>query len=257
MELPVCVMLWIGDRLSPVERACMRSVMRQGHRLVLYVYDAVEGVPEGVELADAEDILPREAIVHHHSGSVALFSDRFRFEIMRRSLGLWLDADAYLIKPLSIDPDRHFLAYCEPGEIGAGVMYLPPDSPIIPPVLHLFEAPFIPDWMRLRDRIKAHWRQARTGQISIGDMPWGVAGPMALKALARRHGLMDQILPAEVLYPWHWHDAAWIFDPTQSLDRHITPATRALHMYNYVISSRKWEAAPEGSFMHRMQQEAA
>lgn len=257
MDLPVCVMLWIGDRLSPVERACMRSVLRQGHRLVLYAYDAVQGVPEGVELADAADILPRETIIRHQSGSVALFSDRFRFEIMRRSLGLWLDADAYLVQPLEIDPTRHYLAFCEPGVIGAGVMYLPAESPMIAPVLRLFESPYIPEWMRLRDRIRAYWRKSRTGHISIGDMPWGVAGPMALKGLARRHGLMDQIMPTTVLYPWHWRQADWIFDPARSVDEFVTPATRALHFYNFVISDRKWDAAAPGSFMHRLQQEAA
>lgn len=235
----------------------MRSVLRQGHRLVLYAYDELPGVPEGVELADAASILPRETIVRHSSGSVALFSDRFRFEIMRQSLGLWLDADAYLVKPLHVRPDQHYFAYCEPGNLGAGVLYLPANSPIIDPVLRLFEDPFIPDWMRLRDQIRAYWRKFRQGHISIGDMPWGVAGPLALKALAQRNGLMDQAMPSDVLYPWHWHDADWIFDPAKSLDIHVTPATRALHMYNFVISSRKTEPARPGSFMYRLQQEGA
>jgi hypothetical protein len=250
-------MLWIGDRLSAVERACMRSVTRQGHRLVLYTYDPVEGVPEGVECADASTILPRETIVRHSSGSVALFSDRFRFELMRRGLGLWLDADAYLVAPLTIDPDRHFFAYCEPGAIGSGVLYLPQSSPIIAPVLALFEAPYIPDWMLKRDWLRAHWRRLRAGKIVLGDLPWGVAGPMAINALARRNGLIEQVLPSEVLYPWHWRQADWIFDPERSLDAFVRPETRALHMYNYVIASRKDLPAPQGSFMHRLQQEGA
>src|SRR5690349_7920416 len=34
-----CVTLWIGESLGAVERACLRSVLRQGHSLALYCYD--------------------------------------------------------------------------------------------------------------------------------------------------------------------------------------------------------------------------
>ncbi|WAC24061.1 hypothetical protein [Blastomonas sp. SL216] len=257
MDLPVCVMLWIGDALSAVERACIRSVLRQGHRLVLYTYDDLKGVPEGVELADAASVLPRETIIRHKSGSVSLFSDRFRFEIMRQSLGVWLDSDAYLIKPLHIEQDKHFFAFCEPGYVGQGVLYMPPDSPVIEPLLRLFEQPYIPDWLRKRDRIRAYWRKFRQGHINLGDMPWGVGGPMGLTALVQRHGLMDQVMPPDVHYPWDWQVADWIFDPARSLEEHITPATQALHLYNTMIASRKNEPAQPGSFMHRLQQEGA
>src|SRR3712207_7292675 len=46
-------------------RACLRSALRQGHPLTLYCYDAPDGVPEGVELADAGSIVPRSRVIRH------------------------------------------------------------------------------------------------------------------------------------------------------------------------------------------------
>ena len=56
-----CVTLWIGDHLGRVERACIRSVARH-HKVALYAYDYVRGVPDEVELRDASAILPYETV---------------------------------------------------------------------------------------------------------------------------------------------------------------------------------------------------
>jgi hypothetical protein len=250
-------MLWIGERLSAVERACMRSVLAQGHRLTLYSYDPVAGVPNGVEQADAEAILPRNAIIAHRSGSLALFSDHFRFELQRRGLGIWLDCDVYLLAPLRPTPDGTLLGWLDPDTIGAGVLALPPHSPLIAPVLRLFEAPYVPDWLRWPDRLRAHLRRWHRGEVELAELPWGVAGPLALTALARRHGLAELALPSAVLYPWSWQQADWIFDPARSLAEFVTPETRAVHLYNYLIADRKELPALPGSFLARLQEEGA
>lgn len=255
--LPRCVMLWIGERLGPVERACIRSVLRQGHALTLYHYGALDGVPNGVELADAATILPENTIVTHRSGSFALFSDRFRFELQRRGAGVWVDADVYLLAPLRIGPDGHLFGWSEPTNLGAGVLALPPDSPLIPPVLRLFEQPYIPDWLRLADRVRAHWRRRRTGEVDLRHLPWGVAGPLALTALARRFGVLGMAQSSEVLYPYGWREAGWIFDPARSIEEFIRPDTVALHLYNFLIALHKEAPARPGSFMARLQREGA
>jgi len=121
-----CASLWIGRSLGPIERACMRSVLRQGHRLSLYCYDRPDGVPHGVELRDAAAILPKTSIIRHHSGSVALFANRFRYELQRRGLGTWLDADAYLVRPLDGSSD-YLIGEFEPGRFNNGVLRLPQD----------------------------------------------------------------------------------------------------------------------------------
>ena len=70
--------LWIGPRLGAVERACLISVLRQGHPLRLWCYSVPESVPPGIELADAETVLPAASIIRHRDGSPSLFANRFR-----------------------------------------------------------------------------------------------------------------------------------------------------------------------------------
>ncbi len=254
---PRCAMLWIGERLGALERACIRTVLAQGHPLTLYSYGSLDGVPEGVEMAEAASILPADAIVTHRSGSVALFSDRFRFELQRLGAGVWLDADVYLLAPLAVPDHEHLFGWSEPGLLGAGVLALPSDSPLIEPVLRLFERPYVPDWLRWPDWLRAHISRLVSGRIDAVDMPWGVAGPLALTALARRHGVLDKALPQHVLYPYGWREANWIFDPTHSIEEFVRPGTAALHLYNFMVSPRKHDAAAPGSFMARIQQEGA
>jgi hypothetical protein len=54
--------LWVGERLGYMERACLTSALAVGHRVTLYAYNRVLGLPDGVELFDARDILPEERV---------------------------------------------------------------------------------------------------------------------------------------------------------------------------------------------------
>src|SRR4029079_12546124 len=90
-EMLQCVTLWVGEGFGAVERACLRSVVRQGHRLTLYCYREPIGIPDGVELQDASQVLPATAVMRHRRGSVAPFSDWFRYELLKRGLGTWID----------------------------------------------------------------------------------------------------------------------------------------------------------------------
>ena len=254
-DLPACVTLWVGDGLSALERACMRSVLAQGHHLTLYTYGPLAGVPDGVEVADAAQVLPPETIIAHRSGSLALFSDRFRYALQKRGAGIWVDADVYLLAPLELPADGYLFGWSEPHAIGAGVLALPPHSPIIAPVLQLFDDPYVPDWLTLPNRVRAHWRRWRTGAVRVEELPWGTAGPLALTALARRYDLLGHALPSHVFYPYGWHEAGWVFDPARSVGEFVRPGTRALHLYNYLIASRKVQSAEPGSFMARLQSE--
>ena len=250
-----CNTLWIGPALGPVERACMRSVLRHGHRLILWCYQQPEGVPQGIELADAAELLPETSIVRHRGGSPALFANRFRYELQRRGKGIWVDTDLYLLRPL---PDRVPLMGLEDQDtINNAVLHLAPDSPLLPPLLSLFEERQVPPWLPLRSRIREHVRRLRTGRVALGQMPWGVAGPRALSALARRFGVFDQALPPEILYPVHWTAAAWIFDPAQRLESQITAKTVAVHLWNECIKDAKNRPPRPGSFLARLHAEAA
>lgn len=222
----------------------------------LWCYEAPDGVPEGVELADAEDILPRNELIFHHKGSVALFANRFRYELQRRGLGLWVDCDVYLVKPLEHLPEQ-VVGRVDENEINTAVLKLPPDSPILGPLLRLFKERHVPPWLPPRAKAAAWVRLLITGRTGLSQMPWGSAGPRAVTWLGRRHGLDRHTLPPAVFYPKHWRDAAWILDPELSLDAICSPETLAVHLWNEIIKDFKDKPARPGSFLARLHREGA
>lgn len=246
-----CVTLWIGPRLGPVERACMRSVLRHGHALALYCYAVPEGVPEGVELRDAAAILPEHRIVRHRSGSVALFSNLFRYELLRRGAGIWLDTDIYLVAPLP-PADPYLFGWEDEAVINTAVLGMPADSPLLPPLLAVFQEREVPSWLPWRARLRARLRLRLTGRSGLARMPWGSAGPRAFTALARRAGLDRLAMPSRIFYPAHYRDAAWIRDPRRRLEDVVAPDTVAVHLWHQLIKG--WAEAPAapGSFLARL-----
>lgn len=255
-EPDICLTLWIGPKLGRVERACLRSLLRQGHRVALYCYRPVEGVPAGVELRDAATILAENRIIYHRSGSVALFANWFRYELMRRDLGIWVDTDQYLIAPIM--PQRpHLFGWQDMEMIANSVLRIPSESPILRDLLALFEQRSVPFWLPWRQRAVAHWRLWRTGSIGLSSMPWGSAGPHALTALARRHRKVEEALSPSVFYPMHYLDAAWVRDASRPLEAVLKADTIGVHLWNEKIKAWKEEPAPPGCFLSRLHAEGA
>ena len=55
--------LWIGSHLSMMEQMSLRSFLTHGHEYHLYTYEAVAGVPRGIVLRNAAEILPVLAVL--------------------------------------------------------------------------------------------------------------------------------------------------------------------------------------------------
>jgi hypothetical protein len=254
--LEPCVTLWIGPRLGRVERACLRSALRQGHRVALYCYDQVADIPEGVEVRDAAAILPADSIIHHHSGSVALFANWFRYELQRREFGIWIDMDQYLVAPIETQRP-HIFGWQDEGTIASGVLRIPGDSPLLPELIELFEERTIPFWLSRRQRVAAWLRRRATGRTGLSRMPWGSAGPRALTALARKHGLLGEALPVSAFYPMHYLEADWVRDPSRPPEAVLEAGTVGVHLWNEMIKAWKEEPAPAGSFLARLHAEGA
>ena len=250
-----CVSLWVGERLGPVERACFRSVLRQGHGLTLYCYRVPEGVPDGVAVRDAAEVLGEDKLIRHRTGSVGLFSDWFRFELQRRGLGTWIDADVYFCRPL--DGERpNLFGRLSASLINGAVLRLASNSPMLPELLRPFERQTTPDWMPLHWYLPAKLRELVRGKADLAAMPWGALGPFALTALARKYSLFTQADPPEVFYPVPWQKAGWIIDPAKSLEQMITSETVGVHLWNECIRDFKDKPPPAGSFLAQLHAEA-
>ena len=249
-----CVTLWVGGSLGPVERACMRSVLRQGHSLALFCYREPAGVPAGVALRDASEVLPETNIFMHRSGSPALFADWFRLELQKQALGTWVDADMYLLAPIEL-AKPYLLAEEEPGLINNAVLRLPSDCPMLPRLIEPFERGTTPEWLPWHSYLPAKLRELVRGRADLARMPWGSTGPYALTKLARRFGLHSLAVPPDVFHPVNWRNAEWILDSRQRVEDVSTERTVGLHLWNHCIRNFKSLTPPRGSFLERLHAE--
>lgn len=95
--------LWVGDALSPIEQLSAQSFLHHGHEFHLYAYDELAGVPAGVVVKDAADIIPRREVFMHRIGTYAIFSDWFRWALLYRRGGWWADMDVICLRPFLFD----------------------------------------------------------------------------------------------------------------------------------------------------------
>jgi len=102
MKLPVIQSLWIGSPLSNLEKLCVQSFLDHGHEFHLYVYDDIDGIPGGATVKDANEIISSSEIFQF-KGGYAQFSDLFRFEMLHKIGGFWVDMDSVCIKPFVFD----------------------------------------------------------------------------------------------------------------------------------------------------------
>ena len=99
--LPDVVTFWHGP-IDLLRLTCLRSQVAAGHKVTLYSFDPIAGLPDGVGNAEAEAILPHafsekirppQPDGSWRDWTTLQFSDFFRMRLMAERAGLWLDPD--------------------------------------------------------------------------------------------------------------------------------------------------------------------
>jgi hypothetical protein len=219
---PEIVTFWHGP-LDALRLTCLRSQVAAGHKVTVYSFDPLAGLPAGVGNAEAEAILPQTfADKLRPTGpdgvwrdwTTLQFSDFFRMRLMARGEGLWLDPDVLLLKAVEIDPGKAFFAWERPRQLGNSVLYLPSGDPIVAAFTALMQQDELtPDWLALRHRLIFALRRLRGGSNRISDIRVSIYGPAALTALARRAGELHYALPKKSFYAVH-AEPKLFFDPS-------------------------------------------
>lgn len=105
MKLPIIQSLWIGAPLSNLEKLCIQSFLDNGHEFHLYVYDDVPGIPDGCIIKDGNEILHSSEIFNNRRGGIAPFSDWFRYTMLYKRGGFWVDMDVVCVKPFAFESE--------------------------------------------------------------------------------------------------------------------------------------------------------
>src|ERR1700752_5259293 len=219
---PDVVTFWHGrpGRRRPL---CLRPRAAAGHKVTVYSFDPLPGLPDGVANAEAEAVLPHafseklrppQPDGSWRDWTTLQFSDFFRMRLMAQSAGLWLDADVLLLRPVEIDPAKPYFAWERPRQLGNSVLYLPADDSIVTAFTELMEQDELtPNWLSLRHRMVFAMRRLRGDSQRLSDIRVAVYGPAALTALAHRCGELAHALPKQSFYAVH-AEPKLFFEPT-------------------------------------------
>jgi mannosyltransferase OCH1-like enzyme len=227
---------WHGPELGLYQLLCLRSFITHGHRVELFCYDDNLSVPDWIVRRNASDVLPVDRVLSYQSGfgrgSPALHSNLFRYALLHKLGGWWIDCDLVLLRP---DVPPHACVFVESNgsehRCYNGLMKLPANHPL------------------LADAVKQC--------LLVGENAnWGQTGPRLLSELIVKHDIGQHCLPSRFAYPIAWSDVTKLFDPDRSAEvRACCGESQFLHLFNEV-----WRGSgiptnlgpPKGSFLDEL-----
>ena len=264
--------LWIGGMLGDMERACLKSAVRQGQDVHLYSYHDVPNLPAGITHLDAREVIPEADIFRYDGvgqerlfGSYGPFSDVFRYRLMSLERGIWIDADIYFVKPLDQSPQA-LLAWegPQPGwfrkpkppyGVGTAVQYMPASSPVLADLMALSTPPYrMPPW--LAPDVRARVLKKLNGRpFHPGAVTYATIGPMALTHFVRKHRAEALVMPHTRYFPVSFRELGRFAAPDARFRTSLPRDTEVVHMWNSNFSQVFADGCPKGSFADRVLEE--
>ena len=228
---------WTGPDLSYYENLSLRSAVAAGARVLLYTYNKTLNVPDGVELADAREVLSGPLYQFHHNDgdlSLALHSDLFRYLAIQKFGGWYMDLDIVVMQP-SLPGDKIYLAYQEDGVVNAAVMKFSAQSPIMTAA--------VDEAIRLLPA---------AGTAAAGA-DHGIVGPQLITRLASEYAIDHLVRPKASAYEIHPNEVLMFFDPAQcdAVFQRLA-SSDFVHLWNDLwraLRIPKNLGPPEGSFL--------
>ena len=225
--------LWIGGNLSYMEQLCAASFRDAGHHVKMYTYGDVGNIPDGIEVADANEIMPLgNVIAHKRTGSPAPQADKWRYNMLAKcDRTIWADTDAYCVKAFSSD-NGHFHGWESAHHINNGVVGLPKDSDTLAGLIDFTSDEYaIPDWFNEELKAEMRAKKAAGDPVHVGEQSWGVWGPQALTHFLHKTGEQKYAMPIEALFPISFKKRRLMLKPNLDLGEYITDNTLSIHFW--------------------------
>lgn len=215
-----------------LERLVVSSFLANGHEFHLYTYSPITGVPRGVIIKDAHNIIKKWQIFTCN-GSYALFADWFRWKLLNEMGGYWVDMDVICLKPFDFT-DEIVFGMQDSWSPNIGVLKFPPNHDLTSFMIHRceehygFKEP-------IRKQIKNILRRILWGNRK-DDLPWGHAGgPTGFREALEKFGLLGLGKPVPTFYPVHYNHWQDIFTPVQHENSTDLSCSHGLHFWNELV----------------------
>jgi len=228
---------WTGPGLSLYEQLSLMSFVTSGARVQLFSYDNDLVVPDGVELIDANEILPGPIYGFRYASgdkSLALHSDLFRYVAIEKYGGWYVDADIIFIGK-ELPASSIYIARESEKVINGAVMKFPAHSPLL--ITAVREARRL-----LPDTGKSSSHEARL-----------LIGPRLVTRLVGEFALDHIVRPRSSAYEIGYDEISAFFDPAscERLQERLANSDFT-HLWNEIwrwVRIPKNYGPPEGSFL--------
>jgi len=226
--------LWIGERLSKLELLSLQSFLANGHACHLYVYSDVGDVPSGVILKDAASIIPRE-FVFKTGGSLSIFSDWFRHELLFACGGYWVDLDIVCLRPLRFE-DPIVVGKEDCSKISGALMRFPKGHEITRALADVGKEPN----RSMPYDTPADTRRKLIRKYVLGNrrnrVEWGESGgPVAMTKMFKHQRLLKLAKPYYYFHPIHFSFWRCAWDDTFRDGLGPFQASYCIHLWNEKI----------------------
>ena len=213
MSREIIQSLWIGSELSPVEKLCISSYIKNDHEFHLYSYNDIDGLPADCIVKDASEILPREDIFSYNvglgKGSYSAFSNYFRYKLLTLKGNWWTDTDIVCLKKFDFEDEYVFASEKTSSDgqhITSGIIKAPISS-------NFAERCY--NFCREQDK---------------NTLQWGVVGPKLVSKTVKELQMENFVKPWKFFNPIGFEQLGMIFDETfgdMKLDDSYT-----IHLWN-------------------------
>ena len=194
-------------RLGPMELLSIRSFLAHGHEYHLWAYGPVDNAPLGCVVRDASEIMPYVSFPFY-----AQFADWFRYALLYRYGGWWVDTDLVCLKPFDFGREYVFSSETHenvPNALNNVVIKTPAGAPIL------------------------RYMMEHCAETSREGLPYTALGPKLISTAVEKFGLSENIEPPETFCPVPYHDL-----PQFDQERPIPPA-HAIHLWHGMWKTAK------------------
>jgi hypothetical protein len=231
---------WHGPRLRLYERACLTSFVQKGLSVNLYTFNDKLDVPEGVRRIDARKVAKEDEVTSltqgGKRGSIAAFTDLFRYRLFQREPGWWFDTDVFCLSEVDafkqIEQSSAGLLVGEeaPGKLNGAVLCVTDPSVAL----------------ELEKRANA-----------VGTVfPWGAIGPGLISRYVDDLPTKCTVVSPDTFYPIHYQEADKLFRTEQRSECEMrTSRALSVHLWNEILTTWKIpvEVLPcEGSYLSHL-----
>ena len=187
---------WSGE-ISLREYVCINSFLAKSHKFYIYSYEKLNGLPEGAEVKNAEEIISKEEYLLYQErlpNRWDIFSDKFRYNLLYKKGGWWVDTDIICLKKeFDIKSINTFICYQDNKNLNNAVLKFPKGDNIME-----FCVKYIQDW-------------EIANNFEYKKLSWGEFAPPLLTKAVKSLNRIDEAYDYKYAYPIQMKDSLDIF----------------------------------------------